>query len=132
MPHFYKGVSVGTFFHLHDLRTTGITPRLPSAPFNLAAVTAHVARGTTISPCISITRSFSIAKTYAIGGSKPRPTASKPAYVYTIDLPDHPNPLAPGMRVEDPVQIVAASVNLLASPSYTQWGHEVFVGCGGP
>jgi hypothetical protein len=127
MPHFYKGVGVGTFLHSHDLTLTGITPRSPTAPFNLAAVMGHVARGTTISPCISITRSFSIAKVYAIEGSKPRPTASIPAHVYTIDLPDHPNPLAPGMRVEDPVQIVAASVNLLASSSYQHDGDKKFL-----
>ena len=129
MPHFYKGVGVGTFLHSQDLRLTGITPRLPTAPFNLAAVMGHVARGTTISPCISITRSFSIAKAYAIEGSKPQPTASMPAHVYTIDLPAHPNPLAPGiMSVEDPVQFVAANVmNLLVSPSYQHDGDKKFL-----
>jgi hypothetical protein len=128
MPYFYKGVAVGTFLHSRDLRQTGISPRLPTAPFNLAALMGHVARGTTISPCISITRSFSIAKAYAIEGSKPRPTASMPAYVYAIDLPDHPNPLAPGiMSVEDPVQFVATSVKSLASSSYQHDGDKKFL-----
>ena len=127
MPHFYKGVGVGTFLHSHDPMITGITPRLPTAPFNLAAAMEHVARGTTISPCISVTSSFSIAKAYAIEGSKSRPTASMPPYVYTIDLPHHLDPLAPGVRVEDPVQIVAASVSLLASPSYQHNGDKNFL-----
>lgn len=127
MPHFYKGVGVGTFLHSRDLRRTGISPRLPAAPFNSAAITGHVARATTISPCISITRSFSIAKAYAIEGSNPRPTVSMPAYVYTIDLPDDPNPLALGMKVVDPLQIIAASVTLLASPSYQHDGDKKFL-----
>ena len=121
-----KGVGVGTFLHSRDLRRTGISPRLPAAPFNSAAITGHVARATTISPCISITRSFSIAKAYAIEGSNPRPTVSMPAYVYTIDLPDDPNPLALGMKVVDPLQIIARA-DPLASPSYRHDGDKKFL-----
>jgi hypothetical protein len=50
-----------------------------------------------------------------------------PAHVYTIDLPDHPNPLPPGMSVEDPVQFVAKSVNLFLSPSYQHDGDKKFL-----
>src|SRR4051794_36294309 len=58
MPRFYKGIGVGTFLHAMDLRATGISPRAAGVAYTPNALLHHIARGTTVSPCISLTRSF--------------------------------------------------------------------------
>ena len=81
MPRFYKGVGVGTFLHLTDLRATGVNSRMPGSPYNVNTVMQHIARGTTESPCISLTRSYGVAEEYAIDASRAFPTSATPAYV---------------------------------------------------
>jgi hypothetical protein len=85
----------------------------------------HIARGTTTSPCISLTRSYGVAEDYAIDASRILPTATTPAFVYEIDIP---NPAPTGMTVIDPVAEVAASHNNpLASLSYHHDGDMAFL-----
>jgi len=45
----------------------------------------HIARGTTISPFVSLTRSYGIPCGYALSGDE-LPTAAQPAYVYRIEI----------------------------------------------
>src|SRR3974390_1258974 len=90
MTLFYKGVGCGTHLHAFDLRVSGVAPRNPGAAFNVSAVMNHIARGTTTSPCISVTKSYGVAEEYARNASRTPPTASNPAHVYEIDIPDPP------------------------------------------
>jgi hypothetical protein len=108
-----------------DLRATGIVATMPGSPYNMDAVMHHIARGTTTSPCISLTRSYGVAMDYAIRGSRAFPTKTKPAYVYVVDIP-HPPPT--GVTVIDPVALVAANhSNPLVSPSYHHDGDMEFL-----
>jgi hypothetical protein len=121
----YKGVGVGTFLHkLGDLRAHGIISHLPGAHRDSITIMEHVARGTTMSPCISLTRSFGVAVDYAIDFSLTAPTAADPAFVYEITLPDPPT----GIEVVDPVAHVASGLtDALASPSYHHDGNMAFL-----
>ena len=120
----YKGVGVGTYHHPYDLRARGITPRNPAASFNIIAVLQHVARGTTTSPCISLTKSFGVAKDYAVNSGFAAPTPTTPAYVYEIQVPNEA--LLP---IIDPVAFIASNhSNPLISPSYHHDGDQGFLG----
>ena len=55
MARFYKGIGVGTFLHAIELRASGISPRAPGVPYSPNALLQHIARATTLSPCISLT-----------------------------------------------------------------------------
>jgi hypothetical protein len=125
MTLFYKGVGCGTYLHGTDLRITGIAPRNPGATFNVSTVMNHIARGTTTSPHISLTKSYGVAEQYARNASRIQPTVSNPAYVYEIDIPDPP---AGMVQVLDPVFFVAShNQNPLSSPSYHHDGTQSFL-----
>jgi hypothetical protein len=125
MPRFFKGVGVGTHLHQFDLRAIGINARMPALPNDLNAVMHHIARGTTTSPCISLTRSYGVAEEYAIDASRAPPTAATPAFVYEIDIPD---PAPRGMLVIDPVvEVASGNSNPLISPSYHHDGSMDFL-----
>lgn len=124
MPRLYKVVGLGTFLHAIDLALHGISSRMPTAPANVDAVMPHVARGTTTSPFISLTRSYGVAQDYDRNAGRIFPTRATPAYVYAIDIPDPP---PTGMAVIDPVIEVARHLNPLASPSYHHDGDMNFL-----
>jgi hypothetical protein len=125
MPRFYKGVGVGTFLHGTDLRVSGINSRAPGASYTPTVAMHHIARATTNSPCISLSRSYGVAEMYARDASRAFPTAANPAYVYEVDIPD---PAPPGVRVLDPVNEVAAlNTNPLVSISYHHDGDMNFL-----
>jgi hypothetical protein len=125
MPRFYKGVGVGTHLHGFDLRAVGINAQMPALPCNLNTVMNHIARATTTSPCISLTRSYGVAEEYAVDASRATPTAANPAFVYEIDIPD---PAPGGMRVIDPViEVASGNNNPLASLSYHHDGNMDFL-----
>lgn len=120
---FYKGIGVGTHHHSIDLRTTGIMPRTTSA-LNVVVAEQHIARGTTTSPCISLTKSFGVARDYAMNASLTRPTAAVPGYVYEVLVPEQP-----GVNIIDPVAYIAShNTNPLVSPSYHHDGDQNFLG----
>jgi hypothetical protein len=87
---FYKGVGVGTHHHGADLRLTGLSPRNPGSPYNPTSVMHHIARGTTTSPLISLTKSYGVAEDYARNASRTPPTAANPARVYEVEISDPP------------------------------------------
>jgi hypothetical protein len=120
---FYKGVGVGTFLYSGDLRTRGITARTAGA-LNDVAVAQHIARGTTTSPCISLTKSYGVARDYAMDASRIKPTSTVPGYVYEVQVPDDP-----GIQIIDPVDFIASRHrNPLVSPSYHHDGDQTFLG----
>lgn len=123
MARFYKGVGVGTHLHGTDLRTTGIVARNPGATSSVSALMAHIAQGTTTSPFISLTRSYGVARDYAVNASRAMPTASIPAYVYEIDIDDTHN-----VSARDPIFEIARSVNnLFANISYQHNGDQSYL-----
>src|SRR4051812_25593020 len=85
---FYKGVGVGTHHHSMDWRLSGVPPRSPGSPANGASAERHIAFGTTISPYVSLTKSYGVARDYAVNGSISRPTLARPAHVYEFQIPD--------------------------------------------
>jgi hypothetical protein len=120
---FYKGVGVGTHHHPTDLRTTGIMARTATA-LNDLVVKQHIARGTTTSPCISLTKAYGVAQDYAMNAGTAKPTAAVPAYVYELQVPDKP-----GIQIIDPVDFIASRhKNPLISPSYHHDGDQSFLG----
>ena len=122
----YKGVRIGTFLHGRNLLRTGIAARNARSTVTVGSIEHHIARGTTTSPLISLTKSFGVARDYALTGSLSKPTSTNPAYVYEIDVPD---PLPAGVKFIDPVhEIVAAQqLNLLTNSSYHHDGDQRFL-----
>jgi hypothetical protein len=125
MAVFYKGVGVGTFLHVNDPRLNGMPPRALAMTPNPNALMQHIARGTTFSPYVSLTRSYGIAEMYAREASQIFPTATTPAYVYEVDIPD---PVPPGITLLDPVKDVAATLPSPATAlSYFHDGDKDFI-----
>ena len=87
MPIFYRGAGIGTYWHQHDARRTGFKAHYPGAgrSSQVSRLVQHIARGTTISPFVSLTRSYGIACGYAWSGDE-LPTSFQPAYVYQIEI----------------------------------------------
>ena len=88
-----------TYWHKRDARRHGFVPQRPGAEPSVNSLMHHIARGTVVSPFISLTRSFGVAKSYALAGRR-RPTPNHPGYVYEIEWNEHP--YAP--RLLDPVK----------------------------
>ena len=101
MPIFYRGAGLHTHWHQHDARLTGFTPHHAGAGLGLSRILHHIARGTTASPYISLTRSYAVARHYALCGQQ-LPTAANPAYVYEIDQHD-----GLGTQLLDPIVALA-------------------------
>ncbi|MDX1979862.1 MAG: hypothetical protein SFV51_06320 [Bryobacteraceae bacterium] len=104
MPMFFKGAGRGTFWHLRDARADGFLPQSLMLDSTLDRMMQHVARGSVHSPYVSLSRSFPVARAYALAG-KQRPTAKTPAWVYEIELSE-------GMILEllDPLVEIAKSL----------------------
>ncbi|MBY0503543.1 MAG: hypothetical protein K2X03_06530 [Bryobacteraceae bacterium] len=104
MPIFYRGASIGTYWHQHDARRTGFRAHFPGAGRSqqVSRLVHHIARGTTISPFVSLTRSYGIACGYALAGEK-LPTAAQPAYVYQIEIEEQDGF---GTKLLDPVSVI--------------------------
>ena len=86
MPIFYRGAGIGTYWHQHDARRTGFKAHYPGARSSqVSRLVQHISRGTTISPFVSLTRSYGIARDYDFLGDE-LPTSLQPAYVYQIEI----------------------------------------------
>jgi hypothetical protein len=122
----YKGVRIGTFLHGRNLMRTGIDARNSRSSVTVGSIEHHIARGTTTSPLISLTKSFGVAKDYALTGSLSKPSRTNPAYVYEIDVPDPP---PAGVKLIDPVHdiVAAQQLNLLTNSSYHHDGDQRFL-----
>lgn len=105
MPIFYRGAGVGTYWHINDPRISGFLPHSPGVTASADRVKEHIAHVNTTSPYISLTRSYGVARSYALGFGRSKPTASAPAFVWEIELND-----PCGVSLVDPVKIVAAQL----------------------
>jgi len=125
MALFYKGVGVGTHLHANDPRTIGMSSRASFMANNIDATMRHVARGTTVSPYVSLTRSYGVAEMYAREASLTFPTTAVPAYVFEVNIPE---PAPAGLILIDPVKVVAAALPLPeTSLSYFHDGDKDFI-----
>ena len=91
MALFYKGVGVGTYLHTNDPRTIGMPSRASGMANNIDATMRHVARGTTVSPYVSLTRSYGVAEMYALEASRTRLIALSQARPYVAAPPRSPD-----------------------------------------
>jgi hypothetical protein len=117
MPIYYRGAGVGTYWHMNDARISGFTPHYPGAGRGINRVRHHIARGTTASPYVSLTRSYGVAWGYALAGRN-LPTIDNPAYVYEVEIDENDGL---GTRLLDPVQAIAVG---LGSPYETRTYHH--------
>jgi hypothetical protein len=125
MALFYKGVGVGTYLHINDPKTGGIPPRSPALSYNVGVAMRHIARATTTSPCVSLTRSYGVAEMYAREASLTFPTPAVQAFVYEVDIPD---PVPPGLTLIDPVKEIGATLpSPVTSLSYFHDGDKDFI-----
>jgi len=75
------------------------------------------------SPYISFTRSYGVARAYAIVGSKRFATTSDPGYVFEIEISEDA-----GCRVLDPVREIAQKLPMpWQSPNYQHDGEQGFL-----
>jgi hypothetical protein len=125
MATFYRGAGVGTYWHVHDARLSGFNAHFPGAARTMASLMNHIKNGTTASPFISMTRSYSIAWNYALFSGLAVPTPAAPAYVYEIVVNDPP-PV--GLTVLDPLSEIAGAVpSPLSAISYQHDGLPSFL-----
>jgi hypothetical protein len=116
---------VGTFWHLNDPRLSGFNAHIPGAHRTTASLMNHIKNGTTASPFISMTRSYSVAWSYALFSGHAVPTAAAPAYVYEIEI-NNPPPV--GLAVLDPLSEIAAAIpSPLSGASYQHDGLPTFL-----
>ena len=115
MAAFYKGVGAGTHLIKFDLRLSGLAPRRIGAQFSVNSLMTHIGGATEHTPCISLTRSYGVARNYALTGQVV-PTATSPGHVYEVEI-NAPPP--GGIRVIDPVvELAGHYVDPLANITY--------------
>jgi hypothetical protein len=125
MARFFKGVGVGTHWHDNDPRTTGgFLARSPGGPAGTDTVIYHIAKGTTTTPYISLTRSYGVAEDYARQASRIKPTRTRPSYVFEIEIGHSP---PAGLRVEDPIKVLSQVIDPLATIAYYHDGDTKFL-----
>lgn len=121
MPSLFRGAGVGTYWHVHDARALGFSAHAAHIPVNPSTIMEHITRATTISPYISLTRSYGVAVEYARNFGRKYPSASQPAYVYQIVLDS-------SVTVIDPIKEVSASLpDPLSDPHYAHDGRPSFL-----
>jgi hypothetical protein len=126
MPLFFKGVGPGTHHSGRNLSSTGLSPRDPSAwTGSIYPLMAHICDGTTMSGYISLTRSFGVARAYALMGRVP-PTVSYPGFVWEVEI-NFPLP-ATVTDIIDPVGRTASTLgHSLGNFSYHHDGDQNFL-----
>ena len=127
MPFLFRGTGVGTYWDIHDARLTGFTTRMPGASHNANMVTRHIRIAPHMTNYVSLSRSFGIARGYALysGTSVPIATQNEPGYVYVLEIDE---PLAVGFALVDPIREIAMNLPTpLARNSYQHDGEADFL-----
>ena len=106
MAIFYRGAAIGTYWHDNDARLVGFTPQQPSQQPSLDRLMNHIVHGTVTSPYVSLSRSYGIARNYAVDFSRAPASETNPAFVYEIEIADQ---LPPGLSLRDPLREVIQS-----------------------
>jgi hypothetical protein len=102
----YRGAGPGTYWHLRDARLDGFAPQNPGGAPSNDLIISHIARGSTRTPYVSFTRSFGVARAYAIPGSVGYSSATQPGYVYEVEVSDDK-----ACVIIDPVVEIARNLN---------------------
>src|SRR5262249_3596062 len=86
----YKGAGPGTYWHSNSPYDRGFLAHNPGAQPSNASIINHIGRGVSGSPYISFTRSFGVARAYALHGCVgiAHGSDASPGYVYEIEVPD--------------------------------------------
>lgn len=125
MPIFYRGAGINTYWYLNNPAESGFTARTPESTLTAARMMHHISRGTANTPFISLTRSYGVARDYAVSNSTVIPTLNNPAYVYEIEVPD---PLPNEITILDPVKEIAKILLPPAmGPPYQHDGSQEFL-----
>jgi hypothetical protein len=124
MARFFKGVRVGSYLHSRNLHAIGLGPTHPGGTYDVDTIVNHIVLGTTVSPCVSLTKSYGVAEEYARRGGTAFPTRSNPAHVYEIAI-NHGDPEANGLV--DPVCEISQAENDASVSSYHHNGDRTFL-----
>jgi hypothetical protein len=100
MAFLYRGAGPGSYWHVHDPFHLGFTPYAAGQTPSTGRLIQHIARASVTSPYISFTRSYGIARAYAVVGPGGYATTSIPGYVYEVDISDDK-----ACRVVDPASM---------------------------
>lgn len=123
MAFFYRGAGPGTYWQINDPAHVGFTAHLPGQAPSAGRLMHHIARGSTDSPYISFSRSFAVARAYALVGTKGYASVSSPGFVHEIEIEDDRL-----VRVLDPVQEIAAMLPAAwIEPNYQHDGDQSFL-----
>ena len=76
---------MGTYYHHHDARLEGFVARMVVGDATSEQMIGHIAQGTTNSPFISLTRSYGVARGYALASRKAHSLNKGFVYVLEID-----------------------------------------------
>lgn len=88
---------------MNDAMVSGFTPASGGAPAGQNTIKNHIVNQlVSISPYISLSRSYEVAEVYAKYYGRSAPTTAVPAYVYELDIPN-----ASSATLIDPVQELA-------------------------
>jgi len=123
MPTYYKGASIGTYWHTNDASVTGLYAVRPGAGVFVGGAISHILTNSAVSPYISLTKSYEIALNYALltGVAGQIPTRGNPAFVYEVFFDAT---LPPGVQLFDPVETI---VSATARAAFGMYQHD-----GGP
>ena len=102
MAIFFRGDGLGSYWHRNDPRLQGFTPHAPGAMPSESRLLSHIANASLRSPYISFSRSFAVARAYALVGPEGLATIKNPGFVWEIEIPDDKV-----CRVIDPVIEIA-------------------------
>lgn len=123
MALFYRGAGPGSYWHTNDGRLKGFSPHNPGGNPSSDCIINHIARGSTNSPYISLTRSYAVARSYALAGPAGYASVSTPGYVYEIEVSDDKK-----AKVLDPVVEIAQDLpKPWTSPCYQHDGKQSFL-----
>ncbi len=119
MPIFYRGAGPGSHWHKNDARYGGFRAQNPEELPGPDRIAVHIARGTVTSPYLSITRSYGVAKQYALL----RTGKGKSGWVYEIQI----NLPIRGVEIVDPVKVMASQLPDVFAPPYQHDGYPDFL-----
>jgi hypothetical protein len=127
MARFFKGVRLGSFLHGIDLRVTGITPANPGGTYSVDMILDHILLGPNSSLCVSLTKSYGVAETYALDAGTAFPSATNPAYVYVIEMDRRNRDFHHHLLVDPIYEISRYNNDPLTSSTYHHDGDTTFL-----
>src|SRR5689334_12591960 len=88
MAIFFRGAGIGSFWHNKNAQLAGFAPHSPGAMPSNSSLMSHIALASIQSPYVSFSRSFGIARAYALVGPGGMARPGAPGFVYEIEISD--------------------------------------------